>query len=647
MSSSDKETHVVVSEDPIANPPEPRVPAILKNEDGSESPNGLLPRSALSSDLMLIVPPWSFSDAPDLQDVIRVGWRLSGLPFHSVKEYTYDPPIPPGEKTVYVPMDLLDHGVYDLSYELEVGGNPETSEIKRITIDRLPPNDNQQPFALQIIGVVGDITDDYLIEHNEVRFRVTPYVGARAKDRAIYYWTTTNSPPDDEIAIGEQEFSQTDIDNGHLIITIDEATIRNSGQGPRWIYYRLRDWAGNMGQRSSLLSVYVNLSPGPGLLKPPRVPVSARGLIDRQHAREGAVDQRGVTVEIDAYANPDASDKVLISWHGIELGPLDVDPSNFPQVGYVPWNVLRQFPGPIDVRVTYKVRRGASDSPPSPGLWLTVNLTIAGPDHANAPQLLNGNLSKVDVYGAMSVTKNTLLIEDFGLDACAELALYDDPQPGQLLELYWGAIPVPVAHYRVQPGDVAGKLVRFDVPWSAIDADKDNVALPVYYTTSNGVNQQQAPHQDVRVSIIVIDDLKEPTFPHANRFGVLDCCAKPRLWEGVWVQIPAHTAFSSGDTVDVVWQGCLGENGTSFIRGARKTFSKQLNAQEALDGFQIHVDDYPGLIAPMVNKGSALVHYTLRKLSGGRGTSQPDFVIINRTMPSGDVCSPGNETCET
>jgi len=35
----------------------------------------------------------------------------------------------------------------------------------------------------------------------------------------------------------------------------------------------------------------------------------------------------------------------------------------------------------------------------------------------------------------------------------------------------------------------------------------------------------------------------------------------------------------------------------------------------------------------------------LKKFTGGQGVSKKDFVIINRTMPSGAVCSPTNETC--
>ena len=59
------------------------------------------------------------------------------------------------------------------------------------------------------------------------------------------------------------------------------------------------------------------------------------------------------------------------------------------------------------------------------------------------------------------------------------------------------------------------------------------------------------------------------------------------------------------------------------------------------------VADYEKLIAPMVNNGSGLVYYELQRIDGSKGKSKSDFVIINRTMPSGATCSPTNDLCET
>ncbi|MNQ24307.1 hypothetical protein D3C85_374980 [compost metagenome] len=628
--------------------PLPIVPVILKDEDGNESADGLVPRSVLNSHLQVTVPAWSFSTDPAFgADIVAVGWRPVGQDFFEVSRVLFPIPIEPGDKIVSVPRDKLVHGIYDLSYKLIIGGNSAESGKKKITVDRVEPDDGQEPLALQMLDVVGSITDDYLTEHGQVRFKVPTYVDVQARDRAIYYWSDNPNPPDSEPEIREQAFSQQDIDNDQLIITMYEADIRDRGPGPRYIFYRLRDWAGNRGPRSTFLPLFVDLLPAPGNLKPPRVPLSARGLIDRQHAREGAVDQGVVTVEIDAYDNPAVGDEVLIDWDENPLAPLAVDPGRFPLVAPVPWSVLRANGlGPMTARITYKVRRGSGDTPSSLETRVPMDLTVAGQDHANAPALLNATLALLEVYGAKSQTLNTLLSEDFGEDAEAFLTLFDDPQPGQTIELYWGSISTPVAQYIVQSGDVAGKRVPITIPWSAIDQDRDNPALPVYYTTSNGINLQQARITSVRVLIVVIEDLKEPSFPHAGKYGVLNCCACPRLWKGVWVKVEGNPAFDENDVVTLHWQGCEGTNGTSPIPGVVDTFATKLNLDQARNGFEVHVADYENLIAPMVNNGSALCYYDLKKLNGAVGVSKKDFVIINRTMPSGEVCSPTNETCQ-
>ncbi|CAI8720637.1 hypothetical protein [Pseudomonas sp. IT-P260] len=628
--------------DPVLE--KPGVPVILKDENGNESPDGLLPRNALNDDVKVIVPNWkpAYFDAP-IPYIIIISWVFEGGPFTEVYREAFDEP---GEKVLKVPQDKLDPGTYDLSYQLDYGGNKEYSFRKRVTVDRVPPNDNQQPTALIMLNVPGDITDDYLIRFGEVRFQVPFYPDARARDRAIYFLTEKENPPDSEQEIREQAFSQQDIDQKQLIITIYEADIRAKGHGPRYFYYKLRDWAGNIGPRSTTLPVFVDLKPGPGKLNPPRVPLSARRLIDREHAREGASNQQAVTVEIDNYDNPDASDKLLIQWNGHDLAPLDVDPSKPVQIAAVTWSTLTADGlGPMDARIDYRVSRGGTPTPPSPETTVPFNFTVAGQDHLDAPALLNTRLAKVEIYGAVSKQLNKLLPDDYELNADGYLALHDNPLPGEKVFLFWGAISAPVAEYEVKPGDTAGKKIPFSIPWEFIDQDKENPALPVHYLTDNGVNQQLAPTTRVDVAIVIIRNMPEPTFPDGGREGLLDCCANPRLWVHVKVHIEGNDAFDENDIVELRWQGCQGPNGTSPISGVADSFETKLTLDQARNGFDVLVTDYQRLIEPMVNNGSALCQYFLRKSNGGRGVSKFDFVIINRTMPSGAVCGPDVDLC--
>lgn len=105
------------------------------------------------------------------------------------------------------------------------------------------------------------------------------------------------------------------------------------------------------------------------------------------------------------------------------------------------------------------------------------------------------------------------------------------------------------------------------------------------------------------------------------------------------MKIEGNAAFDKDDEVILHWQGSEGLNGSKPIPGVTEKFPTILSEAQARDGFEVHVADFERLIAPMVNNGSALCHYTLKKATGGVGSSKKEFVIINRTQAGGDVCS--------
>ncbi len=626
--------------------PLPVVPAILKDDQGQEEAGGLLPRTALERDLQVVIPAWPFT--PNFPNVVLLSWRRAGTPFTEVSRFTFDHPIAPGDKTVEVSPGLLVEGVYELSYKISVANNPSPESLKKVvTVDLSPPGAGQKPqpviFPMELAGV---ISDEYLASEGAVECSVPSYFGAKAKDVAIWFWSDTNPPPDGESQQGEVMFTQHEIDNGLLFISVPERVIRASGQGPRYVYYHLRDLAGNISPRSELSPITVDLTPPPENLKPARVPLSTRGLIDRQHAREGATHQGGVTVEIDQYDNAAAEHRVIIDWDGTELAEVTVDPSGFPLQAFVPWTVLTaRGLGPLSAQVDYQVRRGTLVTP-SPGpVSVPVDFTLAGPDHANAPALLNITLEKPEVRGQNSNTPNTLTGADFGLDATATIALYQNPHPGERLSLFWGRSAAPVAEYIVKAGDLAGQSIALVIPWPAIEQELVNPALALFYLTDNGVNQQVSRTTDVNVNIEVIEDLPEPSFPHADLYGYLNCCAVPRLWEGVTVRVPGDARYAPGDRIELTWQGCRNLNGTDPITGVTATFSRTLTAAEASNGYDQVVLPFETLIAPMEHNGSATAQYTLHKTSGTVGRSYVDVVKITRVMPDGKLCGPGNDLC--
>lgn len=619
---------------------QPTVPAVLDPND----PRGLLPLKALGDDLVVTFPEFERGAAPDDADLVELGFMRKNGPFIMVDERWY----PTNDlisfpQTLKVPRDLLSEGVYEVAIQISIyGNNPNEGPRKTLTIDTTKPNFGNKPGAAEFPPELnGTITETFLAQEGEVSVLVPWYADVEALDRAPYYWTSEAIPPDSEKPIREQEFSAEDVADRRLRITVYADEIRSWGSGTRYFYYHLRDRAGNEGPNSYLSSIEVDLSPAPGALLPPRVPLSPRGLVDRQQARDGVV------VEVDEYDFANPGHWLAVFWDDTPLPEVPVDPSAFPLSVTVPWSTLHaKGDGPLRAKIYYKIRQGTAYGPPSPDISVAVNLTLAGQDHAKAPALINEDLALVEVFGENSQTLNTLNTDDFGLPARVLLPLYDAPEQGQLLELYWGSYPGVVAFYEVKSGDVAGKPVEFSVPWHVIDSDKENPALPVWYTTSNGVNQQQSMPTRVAVSIVVIEGLQEPVFPHANRNGVLDCCARPRLWEGVTVRIKADPLIEQGDTLTLFWQGSTGLAGAEPIEGTYAEIEKELTTLRPGEDIDIVVEDYDQLIAPMVDDGSALVYYWLKKSTGGRGKSKRELVIINRTQPSGEVCSPTNDFCE-
>ncbi|QJQ19760.1 hypothetical protein HG549_07305 [Pseudomonas sp. SK] len=633
--------HVTLAND--FNYPAPEVPAIVKDEAGQEYPGGILLRAALDDDLEVIVDAWDFSENPLYSDLLEVGWRPEGAAFITVNSEEFWPPIDPGAKVITVPRDRLTQGRFHLSYRITRTNNTTPSVDKLVTVDRAPPNEGQRlTAAIFPDELVGIITDEYLTQHGEVQLRVPSYLGMVEFDEAVFYWSEFDPLPDGHPVAGEHRFSKEEIDNRRLFLAMGEADIRASGGGTRYFYYRLYDLAGNESAVSYASPIQVNLVPAPAKLPPPRIPLSIRGLIDREHAREGAAEQRGVTVEIDAYDNAEASHFIEVDWGGQRLSEFPVDPAAFPLSAYVPWPALvANGLGPDAVSVSYRVRYGANYSAPSPVATAPFDFTIAGQDHAMAPALLNTDLAKLEVRGAVSDLPNELTAQDEGENARVLLPLFDDPLPGEYLEIFWGTVVEPADRYDVKPGDVGGQLLELSVPWRIIEQDKNNTALPVFYVTDNGVNQQLAPTTAVRVVVEPITGLPAPDIPQADTSGYLNCSTMPPIWEGVTIRVEGNDNFAEGDTVEVAWLGHEDLGGLRPIPSTAFSASRFLSKDEAENGFEVTVLPYDVHIEPMEKEASAIISYELTKLAGGYGKSQRALFYIDRTLPSGEICKPG------
>ena len=161
----------------------------------------------------------------------------------------------------------------------------------------------------------------------------------------------------------------------------------------------------------------------------------------------------------------------------------------------IPWTVLRGTNAVLaaeTVPVRYEISGLDTLPKTSAPLPVNVNLTIAGQDHGNAPAMLNPELAPVEVMGRTGT--NTLTDEDVGLPVRVRVRLFNSsapPRVGDFLNLMWNGAG-PVATYQVSAGDAAGSVVFFpNVPWSVVDITS-NAVNTVYYTTTNGFNEQRS-----------------------------------------------------------------------------------------------------------------------------------------------------------
>jgi hypothetical protein len=622
-----------------ANLEAPLVAAIIDPND----PEGLVPTGTQLQDLAAVIEHrWAFSAPAGESDKLEVFWTLS------VNKQTATPiwsiVLPgPVEDTLFpyaidVPKNLLQSdGKYELWYCVTgYSGSPAPSDPRIVTLDtRAPSYDKQLESLLYPADLTGTvITEAYLTTHSdkvELTLPLPLYTGVAEGDVVSLFWSDTNPPV--RPAVLEKTVLASEISAQDIRLDLAGDDIRAFGKtGVFHAFYKVRDRAGNETLMfSKPATATVSLDPLPVVLPAPTVPLhDDDGLLHRADARST------VKVEINFFADALPTDEVIFNWDGTQLpGGFAV----FPISVEVPWTVLTaNGMGPRSIVVNYDVVRGgwSQTSLPAP---LTVNFSVAGQDHPAAPALLNPLLALSEIRGQSNLP-NELIPTDRNAPVIPRVILYQNPVAGQQLELYWGNWPTPASVYTVQPGDVAGTAIQFSaVPWSVIDTDPNNVALPVYYTTSNGVNLQQSRVTTVKVMVVTLDDLPEPDFPDADKWGYINCDDNP--WDGIKHKITfINNRFAKGDVITLYWQGYRNFNNTDPIPETYGEFEHEVNDADIINGFTIiTVLPYRPYIEPIL-EGAGGAFYTLTKRDGQFGTSPTGIVKITRVRPGSPPCEP-------
>lgn len=560
-----------------------------------------------------------------------------------------DPDNDPTEREYVLSADRFsEEGEYLLAYRhLNMLGNDQLSHPLALYVDHTPPNNNLVGDAPGLPQEIIDngLTLAYLDTHATVDVTVARTSDIIAGDQILVYWGAVGGKggQDPTVPVATITLTEAQAAPGAPapVVGIPSADIKTLQDGQIGVLYRYVDRTGNLGQPSKWTEIFVDLDPLPDNLPPPEVPLADDGLIDRADAREGV----HVVIPAPGYGNPQPSkDKIEVIWEGAVVPAVAI--STFPMEIFIDWPTLSAG-GALTTRtfkVSYNVVRGPARTPSSQ-IDITVDFTVAGvgpdpdPDPAG-PDPINNKLPKVVVKSREATpVDNVLGPADKGQDATAQIP--SNPVTStQVLRLYWGSLKPHVAEVTVtteQPTDP----INFTVPWAKIQEGGYNEKLPVYYSTWNGVNEQESARTEVDVRIVDMIGLKDVEFPDRwqespHPHPVINCCSLP--WKGIRVQILGDPDnFEPGDIITVSWMAYTDMPATVPIPGTEYEFAPvTLDPDQVDDGFLVTIP-YEDHVEPIVTHGGGRVTYVLEKASGQTSTHVTQ-VIVSRVSGVG-LCS--------
>ncbi|MBO0496771.1 hypothetical protein [Pseudomonas sp. Marseille-Q1929] len=610
-------------------------------------PEGLVPVHLLLTDLLVRVPRWLPAPEPaDTPHRLFLIWLRDGIERQADFRLVNAPPPPlPPFIEVHVPLLMLRErsGTVELFYRV-VDSEGQSSELDpklTLTIDLDGPEllrpDDQLSFVTPPVTGIDEL---YLATNDPVRFNVPPYLRRSRLDRIEMFLSNSPNPP----AAGPDGVHILENISDPLVVELAADAFRRLNNGPAFIFYRVFDRAGNFSTRSAGLPFVLNLIASPGVpLAAPRIrpPAYDDSLIKRDDARAGVV------VLIDPYLNWASGDHARVFWDDRPVADAPVLDGVVTEVP-IPWLTMR---GPLpvlvaeEVRVRYEIIRGLSTFP-SFARRIQQDFRVAGQDHAGAPALLNPDLPLAEVRGLVSDEPNVVDHRDQDVGARARVFLYDDPQPGQVLRFFWNGIG-PVATKTVQPGEVGGQLVFSSViPWAVMEGII-NPALPVYYTTDNGVNQQQSANTLVNVNTGAVASFPVPVIRHTLLGGTgtfLTCCSSPEIFFGVTWEVVPHADFELNDEIRFFTHG-YNNNGWDDPVVEESRFAERQSFSTPMDlanGLKFTVAPFDPVVYSLRLRSTAQAWYEVWRGPSKIGQSVLRRFRVDLAYPTVGFCKAGD-----
>jgi hypothetical protein len=528
--------------------------------------DGLIHSSKRDAPLKVHIPLWDgrppFPGADP--NVLRMEWRPSSseqwLPVGNPEEVPGPDGLPddrfPLEREIPLLIFRDYEGVFEFRYRVKNwndGSERESPEVP-VTIDRTGPVWVDPLKAMIDIVEKPVITDAVLARDNGVFCIIPDFIEANRPEVSVsVVWMTRPPLPTEDIT---DFIVYTGLLPADREVLVPADVVRGYGSTTQYAVAILFDKAGNRGERSLPATVPVALGSLPTGLHPCTVPLAedAERLIDRADA---AFPTR---VHIEEYTGWLHNHGVQIRWGGQILARTSVGShGGFPLKIAVPWPRMSQeydFDSATHVQpvaVDYKILVG--DYPfDSPGA-ININTDFAVPKPGKPdPELIDPSLNLVE-FESFSGSHTELTMADINQPATASIELFDDPNVGDTLTLYYNGLVVTSADnpYVIDGTEPANAIIDITIPWDDIKDFPVMDDLPMYYTLTHA--DFRNPQESVRTTINVLVETvthPDPEFPPGTVINCNSLVEKDGEW-GIVIHIPKSAYLKEGTDVKAEW----------------------------------------------------------------------------------------------
>ncbi|RON10091.1 hypothetical protein BK659_09315 [Pseudomonas brassicacearum] len=599
-------------DDPIVQNDPPSIDGLLRGN--------LVPKSLLDNTNIKVMPI-PYLNTPHLRDYYQVLLRKKGS---SAEDIVEENDLGPVDATRDWPREvnlpsakLVDAEISRFSTEYEVAvivrngdsDNPTPKVWLGIQVDRCSPYQNKQsgvfdnPVKATLVSPAPDaeLDSQWLESNTEIKFSIS--TGYQFYDVV-----------DDKVDVYfSKDYSQTapsgfvttlPLGNGQLSIPVAGLSLESE---TFYLYYRLRDLAGNDSWVSLDRSIVVNIYPD-AVLTAPVVPLAIDGAIDLHDV------QSRVFVEVKYPVNGRKNDQVTLYIVKGQAGatPLLVDTKELADRGDLQFEMfyhthLKPVFGDSEIEVPAKVyyvyKRGNSTYPNQPETLFVVDFSVRGPATGELPDLTNKNMLRVTVEGE-SKTPNHITSEDRNGDVeeytpMAKTDAGGDPE--------W--TPMGDEEFELW---LDGKLVKKDVLLGSETEIRSLVNPSLIDSIVPGANKMalwkiregggrntlSSEPQPVQVDEVGIE-FPEPKIP-LNRFGDVNCESLGSMDYSLTVTVEFDPLLIPvGTDIIVESIGTTERDGTGEISSTAFSKSYKINGGEVGNKFEVVIEPYARCIKPI------------------------------------------------